>query len=63
LLWEMHYFDSGDAARRDWLLRVLPPLTTDAATNQRDPDDAVTILGLVLYATVVAGVLFLLDIE
>jgi hypothetical protein len=45
------------------LLRVLPPLTRDAATKERDPDYAVTILGLVLYLTVVAGVLVLLDIE
>jgi len=45
------------------LLRVLPPLTKDAATNERDPDSAVTILGLILYVAVVAGVLVLLDIE
>jgi hypothetical protein len=113
LLWQMHYFDSGKAARRDrqhlpdarlrvglalvlgatvfgslwamadegpkWaavavtiglavslvpiLLRVLPPLTRDAATNERDPDYSVTILGLILYVAVVAGVLVLLDIE
>jgi hypothetical protein len=45
------------------LLRVLPPLARDAATNERDPDYAVTILGLILYVAVVAGVLLLLDTE
>jgi hypothetical protein len=45
------------------LLRVLPPLAKDAATNERDPDYAVTVLGLLLYVAVVAGVLVLLDIE
>jgi hypothetical protein len=45
------------------LLRVLPPLARDAATNERDPDYAVTILGLIAYVGVVAGVLALLDIE
>jgi hypothetical protein len=112
LLWQMHYFDSGDGARREgrrpdsrlrlglalvlgttmfgslwamadegpkWaavlvtiglavslipiLLGVLPPLAKDAATNKRDPDYAVTVLGLVLYVGAVAGVLALLDIE
>jgi hypothetical protein len=41
---------------------VLPPLARDAATNERDPDYAITLLGLVLYALVVAGALVLLDI-
>jgi hypothetical protein len=45
------------------LLRVLPPLARDATTNERDPDYAVTVLGLLLYVAVVAGVLVLLDIE
>ena len=45
------------------LLGVLPPLAKDAATNERDPDYAVTLLGLVLYVGAVAGVLVLLDIE
>ena len=45
------------------LLRVLPPLAKDAATNERDPDYAVTVLGLVLYVVVVAGFLVLLDVE
>jgi hypothetical protein len=43
------------------LLRVLPALAKDAATNERDPGYAVTILGLVLYVAVVAGFLVLLD--
>jgi hypothetical protein len=45
------------------LLRVLPPLAKDAASNERDPDYAITVLGLVLYVAVVAGVLVLLDIS
>jgi hypothetical protein len=45
------------------LLRVLPPLAANAETNDRDPDYALTVLGLVLYVAVVAGVLILLDIE
>ena len=45
------------------LLRVLPPLARDASTNERDPDYAVTVLGLVVYVAAVAGVLVLLDIE
>ena len=44
-------------------LRVLPPLAKDAATNERAPDHAVTVLGLVLYVAVVAGFLVLLDID
>jgi hypothetical protein len=113
LLWQMRYFESADATRRDdghrpdsrlrlglalvlgatvfgslwamadegpkWaavavtiglavslipiLLRVLPPLARDAATNKRDPDYAVTVLGLAFYVAVVAGFLVLLDIE
>ena len=45
------------------LLRVLPPLARDAATNERDHDYGVTVLGLVLYVAVVAGFLVVLDIE
>src|SRR5262245_48529850 len=37
------------------LLRVLPPLAKDAKTDERDPDYAVTVLGLILYVAVVAG--------
>jgi hypothetical protein len=45
------------------LLRVLPPLAKDAATDERDPDYAVTVLALILYVAVVASFLVLLDIE
>jgi len=45
------------------VLRVLPPLAKDAKTNERDPDYAVTVVGLVFYVVVVAAVLVLLDIE
>ena len=45
------------------LLRVLPPLARDAATNERDPHYQVTLVGLLLYTAVVAGALVLLDIE
>jgi hypothetical protein len=45
------------------LLRVLPPLAKDAATNERDSDYAITVLGLILYVAVVAGFLVLLDID
>ena len=44
------------------LLRVLPPLARDARTNKRDPNQAITVLGLLLYVAVVAGFLVLLDI-
>jgi hypothetical protein len=30
------------------LLRVLPPLAKDAATNERDPDFAVTVVALIV---------------
>jgi hypothetical protein len=45
------------------LLRVLPPLGKNAATNTRDPDYVFTVVGLLLYVVVVAGVLVLLDTE
>ena len=45
------------------LLRVLPPLAKDTKTNERDPDYAVTLVGLFFYVVAVAGVLLLLDIE
>jgi hypothetical protein len=45
------------------LLRVLPPLAKDAATNERDPAYATTVLGLILYVAIVAGFLVLLDIS
>jgi hypothetical protein len=45
------------------LLRVLPPLAKDASTDERDPDYVVTVLGLILYFAVVAGILVLLDVD
>jgi hypothetical protein len=45
------------------MLRVLPPLAKDAATNERDPGYGVTVLGLILYVAVVAGFLVLLDLD
>ena len=44
-------------------LRVLPPLAKDSLTNERFPDYAITVIGLVLYVAVVAGFLVLLRIE
>jgi hypothetical protein len=44
------------------LLRVLPPLARDAKTHEREPGYAVTIVGLVVYAAVVAVFLVLLDV-
>jgi len=40
----------------------LPPLAKDARTNERDPDYALTVVGLLAYVAVVAGFLALLDI-
>lgn len=45
------------------LLRVLPPLAKDAATKERDPNYAVTVVGLLFYVGVVAGFLVLLDVD
>ena len=45
------------------LIRVLPPLAKDATTSKREPGYAITVVGLVLYVVVVAGVLVLLDVE
>jgi hypothetical protein len=45
------------------LLRVLPPLARDAATDERDPNYGVTVVGLLLYVAVVAGFLVLLDAD
>jgi hypothetical protein len=44
------------------LLRVLPALAKDAATNERDPNYTVTVVGLLMYAIVVAGVVVLLNV-
>jgi peptidoglycan/LPS O-acetylase OafA/YrhL len=45
------------------LIRLLPPLAKDAKTNKRDPDYVITVVGLLLYVAVVAGVLISLDVE
>jgi hypothetical protein len=45
------------------LIRVLPPLARDARTNDRDPDQAVTVVGLVVYVLVVGGVIALINID
>jgi hypothetical protein len=45
------------------MLRVLPPLAKDAATDERDPNYGVTVLGLILYVAVVAGFLVLLNTD
>lgn len=45
------------------LLRVLPPLVRDAATQERDPHYAVTVIGLLLYVVLVVGVIALPSAE
>jgi hypothetical protein len=44
------------------LMRVLPPLARDAATNERDADYAVTVIGMLLYVLLVAGVIVLINV-
>jgi hypothetical protein len=45
------------------VIRVLPPLVKDAHTNERHPDHAVTVGGLVVYVAFVAGVIALINID
>jgi hypothetical protein len=45
------------------LLRVLRPLVRDAATQERDPHYAVTVIGLLLYVVLVVGVIALPSAE
>jgi hypothetical protein len=45
------------------MLRVLPPLVRDAATQDRDPHYAVTVVGLLLYVMLVVSVIALLSAE
>jgi glucose-6-phosphate-specific signal transduction histidine kinase len=45
------------------LIRVLPPLARDARTSARDPDYAVTVVGLFVYVFVVGGVIALINID
>jgi hypothetical protein len=44
------------------LIRVLPPLARDARTSERDPNARVAVVGLAVYAVVVAGVIALINI-
>jgi hypothetical protein len=45
------------------MIRVLPPLARDARTSERDPDYAVTVIGLFVYVAVVGGVIALINID
>jgi hypothetical protein len=45
------------------MIRVLPPLARDARTSERDPDYAVTVIGLFVYAGVVGSVIALINID
>ena len=45
------------------LIRVLPPLTRDARTSERDADYAVAIVGMLLYILVVGGVIALINVD
>ena len=45
------------------LIRVLPPLARDVRTSERDASYALTVVGLILYAVVVGGVIALINID
>ena len=45
------------------MIRVLPPLARDVRTSERDPDYAVTVVGLFVYAGVVGSVIALINID
>jgi hypothetical protein len=45
------------------LIRVLPPLARDVRTSERDASYALTVVGLILYAVVVGGVVTLINID
>jgi hypothetical protein len=45
------------------LIRVLPPLARDVRTSERDASYALTVVGLILYAVVVGGVVALINID
>ena len=45
------------------LLRVLPPLVRDVATQKRDPKYGVTVIGLLLYLVLVVGVIALIGLD
>jgi hypothetical protein len=45
------------------LIRVFPPLAKDLQTRERDPDYAVTVVGLFVYVVVVGGVIALINVD
>ena len=45
------------------LIRVLPPLARDARTSERDPDYAVSLVGLSLYVVIVGSIIALINID
>jgi hypothetical protein len=45
------------------VIRVLPPLARDAHTTERDPDYAVTVVGLFVYVVVVGAIIALINID
>ena len=45
------------------LIRLLPPLAREAHTGERDPDSAITVVGLFVYVLVVGGVIALMNID
>jgi hypothetical protein len=45
------------------LIRVLPPLAKDARTSERDPDYAVSLVGLFVYVVVIGAVIALINID
>jgi hypothetical protein len=45
------------------LIRVLPPLAKDARTSERDPNYAVSLVGLFVYVVVVGGFIALINID
>jgi hypothetical protein len=45
------------------LIRVLPPLARDAHTSERDPQYAVTLVGLFAYVVVVGSLIALINID
>jgi hypothetical protein len=45
------------------VFRVLPPLARDVRTSGRDPDFAVTVVGLCMYVVVVVSVIALINID
>ena len=78
LLWEIRFFERDNAKGRGAaslvtigvavsllpvLIRVLPPLARDARTSERNASYAVTVVGLILYAVVVGGIIAMINID